>query len=158
LRLNLETGEIQWVLGYGGRPGDGFRGDFEIAEEDRFLHQHAPEIQPNGNILLFDNGFDGIREYSRAIEIAYDDEQMTAEVVWEYRHDPDIYAATWSDADRLANGNTLVSFGVRSRTRLAHIVEVAADGDVVWDLQLPARWSLYRAERVPAPIYGQVLE
>jgi len=156
-KLDLDTEEIVWVLGWRGRPSDGFRGDFEIAEADRFYQQHAPEIESNGNIVLFDNGMNPTRPYSRAIELAIDEDAMTAEVVWEYRHDPDIFADTWGDADRLPNGNTLIAFGVRSRTNLAHLVEASPASETVWDVVLPAKWSLYRAERVTEPIYGQVL-
>ena len=56
--------------------------------------------------------------------VAYDDVAMTAEVIWEYRHEPDVFAETWGDADRLPNGNTLVAFGVRSNSRSAHLVVV----------------------------------
>ena len=83
-----------------------------------YRQQHDPKILPNGNLLLFDNGTgrpqeDG-GEYSRAIELALDEENMTAEAVWTYRHDPDLFCPIWSDADRLPNGNTLVVFGTRS--------------------------------------------
>ena len=64
--------------------------------------------------------------------------------------------ATWSDADRLENGNTLVAFGVRGFDDLARLVEVTSEGEVVWDVAFPGSWSLYRAHRAE-PLPGFVL-
>ena len=47
-RLDRETGELEWGLGQ--------QGDFEMDDDAVFWRQHAPEMLPNGNILLFDNG------------------------------------------------------------------------------------------------------
>ena len=44
------------------------------------------------SILLFDNGLEGTREFSRAIELAIDPEEGTAELVWEFVPDPPIAA------------------------------------------------------------------
>jgi hypothetical protein len=59
-------------------------------------------------------------------------------------------------ADRLANGNTLVTFGFRSRTERTAIVEVSPAGKAVWQLRLPPKWGTYRSERVPDPPRGFV--
>ena len=157
-----DTFEFLWVLGYGGRPEDGFNGDFAMAEEDRFLEQHAPQILDNGNIVLFDNGSctacleeveaDYTRGWSRAIEIAYDVDAGTAEVVWEFRPDEDIYAPIWGDADRLPGGTTLVTFGRKPEVTV--IIEADAEGEEIWRMSYPqAVWGSYRAERV-SPVYG----
>ena len=77
---------------------------------------------------------------------------MTAEIVWRFEPDPVIFSQIWGDADRLANGNTLVTFGLRvtDEDRESHIIEVDADAAVLWDLVFPPRWGVYRAERFPA--------
>jgi len=160
-RVDLVTNELEWTMGFGGRPYEGWNTDFEMAEADRFQEQHAPEVQTNGNILIFDNGdcsacppdvrFEYARGYSRAVEIAYETDTWTAEVVWEFRPDPDIYAPIWGDADRLANGNTLVTFGRLSQRNTSHVVETTAGGTIVWELVLPPRWGVYRADRVAVP-------
>jgi hypothetical protein len=61
MKIDRDSNEIVWMLGE--------RGDFEMAEQDYFIHQHSPEIQPDGNILLYDNGTGSRRGYSRAIEL-----------------------------------------------------------------------------------------
>jgi hypothetical protein len=140
-KIDRATKQRLWVLGDGG--------DFTLAPADRFLRQHAPEILANGHILLFDNGLLGTREYSRAIEIAYDEGTKQASVVWEYRPTPDIFAKTWGDTDRLPNGNTLVTFGVEGGgTDVTHIIEVDSGKQPVWHLQMPPKLGAYRADRI----------
>lgn len=51
-------------------------------------YQHAPQVMPNGNIMLFDNGdnrnFSGTGSYSRAVEFDVDETNMTIQQVWQY--------------------------------------------------------------------------
>ena len=138
--------ELVWVLGQ--------VGDFTLvqqAPEDpdpNFFRQHAPERLENGRILMFDNGRYGYREFSRALEIAYNEETMEAWAVWEFVPEPQIFCPIWGDADRLANGNTLVTCGVRSKVNQSHVIEVTPAGDEVWHVTFPLNWGLYRSERV----------
>jgi len=145
VKVDRKSGEIVWRLGVGG--------DFEMGPEDYFYHQHSPEIQPNGNILLFDNGTgrpaEAGGEYSRAVELEVDERGMKARAVWSWRHEPDLYCPIWSDADRLPNGNTLITFGTRTEGDTTRYVEVTPDGEVVWEVELtPSGWGTYRAERI----------
>jgi len=143
--IDRDERSVRWRMGYDG--------DFTLPEgQDWFLRQHAPELQPNGNVLIFDNGFvDEGRTYSRAVEYAIDTDTMEAEVVWEYRHDPDIFSPIQGDADRLSGGTTLVTFSQRSRTEPTRLVEVDAEGTVVWQLDIGLPWGIYRSDRIEAP-------
>jgi len=158
-KVNVATSEIEWMLGSppsAYAPSDTPR--IALAEGDSFLFQHAADVEVSGNILLFDNG-NSSRRYSRVIEIAIDEVAMTAEVVWEYRHNPDIYAGQWGDADRLPNGNVLSVWGQKNGVTPSRIVEVSETGEVVWELVTPGEWGIYRADRIPrgeVP-YGYVL-
>lgn len=153
-KVDMDTGEVIWKLGRDG--------DFKMAEESVFLYQHAAEILPNGNILLFDNGRENIRKYSRAVELSYSvtGGRMTADLAWSYTPQPEFFAFMWGDADRLPNGNTLATFGVRSRTQKSRLVEASEDnpGQMVWHLDLALKWGVYRAERVTNPPYGYILD
>ena len=149
-RLDRELGTLDWGLGQ--------MGDFEMSDDAVFWRQHAPEIQPNGNILLFDNGLAPHRRWSRAVEYALDFDTMTAEVAWEYAPDPPLYAPIMGDADRLANGNTLVTFGQRSETAITRLIEVDAEAREVWELRPQQRWGFYRADRVDVPGLAVALE
>lgn len=150
MKVNRDTDELEWVLGD--------NGDFDLDPEDRFMRQHAVEPQPNGNILMFDNGERGIREWSRAAEYALtfdeDGAPLGAELVWEFR-DESLFGAFKSDADRLANDNTLVTFSNTEDTDEALILEVNMDGEVLWELRSGPEWRTYRALRVD-PFYGYV--
>jgi len=162
LRVDRDSGGIDWVLGWGG--------DFDMAPEDLFIRQHAPEILKNGEILLFDNGLDQkeanrkgddpakVRPVSRVIQLALtfheDGAPDRAEVVWEYL-DPELFAFARSEADRLSNGNTLITYSQLEPDRDSWLREIDADKATVWELRSPPDWSTYRAERI-APVYGGI--
>lgn len=151
-KVNMDSGEIIWKLGV--------NGDFEISAEDQFYGQHAAELQEDGNILLFDNGFDNTlktTKHSRAIEIHYDEENMKAEVIWQYIHDEILYKI-WGDADRLDNGNVLITFGKDYGNTC--IVEVTHEDEpeVVWEISPQRNWGVYRSDRITNPPKGYVIK
>lgn len=149
-KLDIQAEDSLWQLGVGG--------DFDMAEEDLFWQQHAPEFQEDGDILIFDNGMAGERESSRAIIVSYDTDAMTAEVVWEYSPDPVIFTPIWGDSDRMDNGNVLSTFGHRNAELRSYIHEVTFEGELVWALETPNGWGWYRSERIAVPDGGSVLE
>jgi hypothetical protein len=89
---------------------------------------HDATLLENGNILLFDNGLD--RKRSRVVEI----DPLRREIVWEYTapEEPDFFTVTRGSAQRLPNGNTLITDSEAGR-----IFEVTREGDVVWDFRNP---------------------
>lgn len=155
IKFDAANESVEWTMGV--------EGEFDLQDDELFFRQHAPEIQPNGNILLFDNGaYSGgehSRPWSRAVEISYDTDTMSAEVVWEFRPDPDIFAPIWSDADRLDNGNTLVTFGLNNENadRNSRLMEVTPDSRKIWDVEAANKWGWYRADRVVDPPVGTIL-
>jgi hypothetical protein len=94
------------------------------------IRQHDPSLLDNGNLLIFDNRLAELG--SRAIEI----NPRTQELVWEFPKPgaARIFSACCGTAQRLSNGNTLITF-----TQTAEAFEVTADGEVVWEYQSPAR-------------------
>ena len=162
MRVDRDTGEIDWTLGW--------NGDFEMATEDLFLRQHAPEILDNGEILMFDNGMSQkevnrknedpakVRPVSRVIQVALsfneDGSPDAAEVTWEYL-DPDLFAFARSEADRLPNGNTLITYSQLAPDLDSWLREIDEDQGTVWELRSPPDWSTYRAERI-MPVYGEI--
>lgn len=151
--INPDFGSIEWELG---GPGS----DYEFPDPtDRFYGQHTATELPNGNILMFDNGYERPEEeggpYSRALELRLDDRARTAVKVWEYRPERDFYASQFGSAYRLRNGNTLVNFavppsissGVADDTTIV-LVEADAAGEEVFRLDLsgkapPQRYRAY---------------
>ena len=136
--------------------------------DQRLFWPHAAHWIPEGspgadNVLIFNNGseYPGFeRGYSSVDEIALPTDgynyRLDAglaygpdEIAWTYAADPpeSFYAAQLSNAQRLPNGNTLITDGL-----LARIFEVTREGKTVWDfmdalLIVPTR--LYRAYRYP---------
>jgi hypothetical protein len=134
----MEPNEIVWRLGDGG--------DFSpdpASTEPWFIGQHDPELQPGGNLLIYDNGRinpDETRDYSRVVEYALNEETMESSLVWEFPGDFEEldpwyttkwFTKMWGDADRLDNGNVLVTAGTRDKNRQSRIFEVTRDGVVV---------------------------
>ena len=166
--IDRKTGEIVWHLGP----------EFESTNELRKIgptiglhHAHMiPKGLPGeGNILIFDNGGYGgygapnpaaptglnnvKRDYSRVLEI----NPVTLKVIWEYdanksgnRDKVKFYSDYVSSAQRLPNGNTLITEGAFGR-----IFEVTPDYQTVWEYISPyyektENFNLvYRAYRVP---------
>jgi hypothetical protein len=144
MKIDHKTGDIIWTMGFPMQVGDSDFGD------DLFSFQHAPQLLPNGNMLLFDNGSRRGHSYgippnakSKAIELAFDwNNPEPASIVWEYTLPG--FCSAWGDADRLPNGNTLVAAG-----KINRVIEVDANSDVVWQIYTPGL-SSYRSERVPS--------
>ncbi len=101
--------------------------------------QHDPSFLPNGNILVFDNGLtrqpSPFPVYaSRVVEI----DPRTNKVVWQFEAGQNVidkvklFSPIVGGAQRLMNGNTLITDGVRG-----HIFEVTPDGKIVWDIINP---------------------
>ncbi len=123
-------------------------------------HMIPPGLPGAGNILVFDNGGEAgyggptgfprhTRAYSRVVEF----DPITLKVVWQYGPkdgDDRYFSGFVSSAQRLPNGNTLVTPG-----DAGEVFEVTRDKKVVWRWISPARkaetnfYSLYRAYRVP---------
>ncbi len=139
VKINAQTGAIIWRLG-------GKKSQFTFVNDsfNGFSHQHGIRRLANGNIILFDNGNLHSPPTSRAVEYRLDEQAKTATLVWEYRHEPTLYGFALGFAQRLANGNTLICYGIAQR-----IIEVDAAGNKVWDLKIeePNRF-VYRAFRI----------
>ena len=140
--------------------------------------QHAPLILPNGNLFVFDNGenrnFSGNGDFtqespsfSRGVEYAINEDEMTVEQVWQYGKERGeaFYSPIISDVDYLPQtGNRLVMPGIINTfgepPPYALMSEVTyPDKEVVFEAKLEFKNllegesvfgdSVYRAERLP---------
>jgi len=169
--IDKESGKILWQIGpdYDKSP--------ELIEMGWIIGQHHAHMIPRGlpgegNILIFDNGGwagygspnpgsptginSALRDYSRVLEI----DPTTLKIVWQYTPveagfimpvDANrFYSPFISSAQRLPNGNTLITEGSGGR-----IFEVTSDYETVWEYISPYWGALmkinmvYRAYRVP---------
>jgi len=165
------TGKIVWQIGpdYSRTP--------ELRKMGWIIGQHHAHMIPRGlpgegNILVFDNGgFAGygapnpssptghsnaLREYSRVLEF----DPVTLKVVWAYTYFEaghlnrmgryNFFSPLISSAQRLPNGNTLITEGSNGR-----LLEVTRDHELVWEYLSPyfgmdgKSNNVYRAYRVP---------
>jgi len=134
-KLDRASGELAWELGEGR--------DFEMLGDHPdpwFLRGHAPEILPDGNLLVHDNGSSAERPYTRIMEYELDQEARTIRPVWQYPPEgtrDEWFSSVWGDADRLANGNTLFASGsVFGSDASGRLVEVTPSGEVVWQVEM----------------------
>ena len=170
--VEKSSGKIVWQLGprYDGNDAERRLG--------WIIGQHHAHLIPRGlpgegNLLVFDNGGWGgygapnpgapsglktaLRDYSRVLEI----NPLTLEIVWQYTpreagfviplDASRFYSPFISSAQRLPNGNTLITEGSDGR-----IFEVTAKHEIVWEYVSPY-WRkgpvslnlVYRAYRAP---------
>jgi hypothetical protein len=134
---------IQWRLG-------GVRPTITVDPESQSSAQHtAAELEPN-RILMFDNRTALQPPYSRAIE--YVIEGNTAKRVWQWQAPNNNYASAVSSARRLANGNTLIAFGMQKgrngSSGPTEAYEVTPDGAIKWHMVVEGVMTTFRVEPV----------
>jgi len=132
---------------------------------------HAPDVLPNGNLIIFDNGtyrnFENKVHYSRAVEYNINDKDKTVEQVWQYGKErgEEFFSSIIGDVDYLArSNNVLVTSGylTKGASLSGKIVEVDYEtGKEVFEATLflksqngnkTSGWGqsdiLYRSERL----------
>ena len=138
-QLDVATSETDWIMGDGGDFGEGL-----------WSHCHDPQFLDDNHVLMFDNGLRREPEYSRVIEVEFDPQEKTAEIVWEYRETPDFYAFALGSAQLQDSGNTLVTDGVNGR-----LLEVTRDKEKVWELLIKKYYWTYKAVSMPSSIFTE---
>lgn len=124
-------------------------------------HLIPPGLPGAGNLLVFDNGGaagygdptsisgDGNAVMQRAGSRVLEIDPVTLQVVWSYSQ-INFYSTNISSAQRLANGNTLITEGAPGR-----VFEVTPDKRIVWEyMNAPGEGpgglvQVYRAYRIP---------
>ena len=153
-------GKVVW------RIGPDFLESKELRTIRQVIGQHNPHLIPKGlpgagNLLVFDNGGasgygaptpvapDGSGIYARANSRVLEINPKTLELVWSY-NGPRFFSTNISGAQRLPNGNTLITEGAPGR-----LLEVTNDRKIVWEYIYPvfaganSSNGVYRGYRVP---------
>jgi hypothetical protein len=153
-------GSIAWRL------GPDFSQSRELRAIRQIIGQHHPHIIPKGlpgagNLLVFDNGGssgygfanpiapDGTGAFARAGSRVLEINPVTFELVWSYSA-PRFFSTNISGAQRLPNGNTLITEGANGR-----LFEVTKEGTIAWEYIFPlfsgaqSSNAVYRAYRLP---------
>jgi outer membrane protein assembly factor BamB len=94
-------------------------------------HQHQPTFLDDGRLLVFDN-LGAAPDRSRVMEL----DPVSGKTLWQYggTRAIDFFSKTLGSAQRLPNGNTLVTESVNGRA-----LEVTRDGRTVWEFNSPHR-------------------
>jgi hypothetical protein len=153
-------GSIVWRL------GPDFSQSKELRAIRQIIGQHHSHLIPKGlpgagNLLVFDNGGssgygvpspiapEGRGVFARAASRVLEINPVTLELVWSYTK-AGFFSTNISSAQRLPNGNTLITAGAPGR-----LFEVTRDGAIVWEYMFPifaganASNAVYRAYRIP---------
>lgn len=148
IKIDRQTGNIKWFLG-GKENQFTFLNENSSNAPDYFSYQHDVRIWPDGNMTLFDNGNQHSPNYSRAVEYKLDEQNKTADMVWEYRHNPDIYSFAMGSVQRLSNGNTLICWGYAGFTGSPIFTEIHPDNSVALEASMSAGQGSYRVYKFP---------
>lgn len=146
-KIDAKTGEIIWLFG-------GRNNQFEIRGDplNGFSAQHSVRVMDNGDILLYDNGTRHDPPETRAVEYRLDPVAKTADMVWQFRHDPVFWVPYTGSVQRLESGNTVIGYSNRGI-----VTEVRQDGSVAWEgtimLDSTRHGDFYRAIKI-ASLYG----
>jgi hypothetical protein len=131
--VNHKTGAVEFRWGNPCAYGQGKCPSFVDDGDEQLFGPHSVTRLENGNLLIFDNGWqrpEGNR--SRAVEL----DPKNKVIVWQYapRSANSMYSAYQGSAQRLPNGNTLIT-----STISGHILEVAggAKPQIVWEFVIP---------------------
>ena len=158
------NGSMVWRL------GPDFSESKELRAIRQIIGQHHAHLIPKGlpgagNLMVFDNGGasgygfanpnapEGRNAFARATSRVLEINPVTLELVWSYTN-PRFYSSNISGAQRLPNGNTLITAGNGGR-----MFEVTREGVIVWEYLYPIfsganpTNNVYRAYRVP---YGWI--
>ena len=140
-KIDRATGDVIWRLG-------GKHNQFAFVNDPiGFSHQHDARILADGHLTLFDNGNFHVPPFSRAVEYELNTRKMTATLVWQYRHVPDVFGPATGSVQRLSTGNTLIGWGATTPS----LTEVTPDGTVVSEMSLNPGLASYRAYRFDWP-------
>jgi hypothetical protein len=97
-------------------------------------------------LRIFDNESNGrpVRTSSRIITVRLDPLTRTATLLRSVQFPGGLSVPSQGNSERLSNGDLLVGWG-----RVGSLSELAPDGQLLFDAQLPAGYDSYRAYRFP---------
>jgi outer membrane protein assembly factor BamB len=146
-KVNIHTGQIIWELGgkqssftLKAAPGQVLDHDGEI-----FAWQHDPEAIGGGEYTFFDDESGGmLLDHSRAVTVRLDLQTHVATLIKSDNQPEGLVAGVMGNAQTTRNGDLFVGWG-----NLPYISEFSASGTLVFNAELPAGISTYRAYRLP---------
>lgn len=138
-KINRADGSVIWRLG-------GKANQFQFVNDPAaFVAQHDPRRIANGNLTLFDNGFNELPLHPAAAkEYLLDETAFTATLVWEHVENPASFSRALGNVQRLDNGNTLVNYGLLTNGNvLFNVVDSA--GNKTFEIRFDDSLTSYRS-------------
>ncbi len=147
IKIDRITGEIIWIIG-------GPTNEFEILNDplNGVNSQHDVKRLANGNLLVFDNGKLGEYPASRVVEYELDEENLTANMIWQYENPYGYLSRAMGSAQRLPNQNTFINWGsiIENGESIGAIVmEVDYDKNIVLEI----RYQDYQAYKATKSLF-----
>ena len=146
VRINRSTGDIDWTMGEDG--------DIELTTGTWFNSQHAPEREPDGSLLVFDNGTTRLGSSLGTRVVRYTQDEVTRTAAEEWSLDLGVDVDHMGDVDLLDDGHMLICLGSilapgqpEGTSELREIDP--STGTTLWAVHLPR--ESFAAERVPLP-------
>jgi hypothetical protein len=137
--IDIHNGAVIWRLG-------GKQSTFTLGPGVQFAYQHDARWLPNGEISLFDDqAGPPVKPPSRGEIVKLDLKARTATLVQQLvRTSGPLTTFSQGNAQSLPGGGWMVGWG-----GLPNLTEFNAQGQIVYDAQLPAGENSYRVYRVP---------
>ncbi len=145
IRIDRATGNVKWLMG-GKRNEFTFTSAVAGVTDPVFSYQHDVRRTKSG-ISMFDNGNFRSPQYSRAVEYRVDEQNKTADLIWTYRHVPDVFTSLQGGVQTLSNGHRVIAWGSAAADGHPGVTEVDSNGTVVFEAKLPKELFIYRAQR-----------
>jgi hypothetical protein len=135
--VDRNSGKVLWTLG-------GKASSFRMGTGTSTAFQHAAVLQPDGTITVFDDGGGPPRahKYSRGVRLSLDTTHMTASLVREYDHSPQIAAQFEGNVQQLSGGDVFMGWGQQP-----YFSENNGSGKQIFDAHFTVPTSSYRAYR-----------
>ena len=99
-----------------------------------WVRQHDPDISPNGNLVVFNNGRKGFHfnriEGSNLVE--FDPETGNTHIIYPIEGQQSFYTEIVGNHQLLGNGNRLIAESLAGR-----VIEVTHQGEIVWEYVIP---------------------
>ena len=153
ISVDYLTKEIEWILGnpaklwYTGFPDSLRKLALDVTGVPP-IGQHALSISEDGRrLMLFNNGAGNFNlpdvgdslDYSLVSIFEIDPEKGTADAVWEFDYDQEIFSDICSSAYRTRSGDVLILYASAEERQLGRILVVNDDEETLYEASIPKR-------------------
>ncbi len=133
-KIDANNGRVIWKLGQ--------NGDFTLEEGDWFISQHDAHIDPNGHLIMFDNG-NFHRGYSRILSLDLNEQKFTCSPVIDFILDDSQTTFRMGSVHMVDNEHILVC----SPKKLLTLSILNVNGETVW--KVSSSRDSYKAFIIP---------